>query len=88
MNTKFSNNHLITSINFTVPSVQNNSKGIIIRKSKNKIIENKENINSNNTSIKILNPKKYDKLRLTLEKKPIKHKLLRQNFCKEQKKLI
>ena len=87
MNTKFSNNHLITSINFTVPSVQNNSKGIIIRKSKNKIIENKENINSNNTSIKILNPKKYDKLRLTLEKKPIKHKLLRQNFCKEQKKI-
>ena len=84
MEDKYNNNHIITSINFTVPSLTDNSKVIAIRRSKNKINENKENIKING-NIKILSKKKYDKLRLNPENKPIKRKIIRQNFIKEKK---
>ena len=84
MEDKYDHNHIITSINFTVPSLTDNSKVIAIRRSKNKINENKENIKING-NIKILSKKKYDKLRLNPENKPIKRKIIRQNFIKEKK---
>ena len=57
MEDKYNNNHIITSINFTVPSLTDNSKVIAIRRSKNKINENKENIKING-NVKIQNKKK------------------------------
>ena len=84
MEDKYDHNHIITSINFTVPSLTDNSKVIAIRRSKNKINENKENIKING-NVKIQNKKKYDKLRLNPENKPIKRKIIRQNFIKEKK---
>ena len=79
MKTEYNQNHLITSINFHYSSNSNNIKISNSRKKKKQNDENKENIN-HNSNISIINKKKYIKMKMTLQKQPIKKKILRNNF--------
>lgn len=79
MKTEYNQNHLITSINFHYSSNSNNIKISNSRKKKKQNYENKENIN-HNSNISIINKKKYIKMKMTLQKQPIKKKILRNNF--------
>ena len=81
MNTRFSPNHFITSINFTYFSNSNDSNRNVITKMQNQKNEDKEN-NGYNTNINIVKKNKYDKLRLTLQKNPVKKKILKHNIEK------
>ena len=84
LKTEFNPNHLITSINFHYSSVNNNSKSITSRQNIKRTEANKEN-KSINSNINIINKKKYNKLRMTLQKNPIKKKLLNSNIDINQK---
>ena len=77
-------NHLITSINFHYSSVNNNIKSFSSRQNITRADEDKENKNIN-SNISIVNKKKYNKLKITLQKQPIKKKLLNNNFEINQK---
>ena len=79
MKTDYKKNHLITSINFHYSSNSNNKKISTSRKKEKLKDENKENINRN-SNISIINKKKYIKLKMTLQKQPVKKKILRNNF--------
>ena len=85
MKTTFSPNHLITSINFNYLSTSNKSIDFSIRKSQDQINEQKENI-SIKSNIYIHNKEKYEQLKLSLQKKPIKIKFVKRNFVKNQRK--
>ena len=85
MKTTFSPNHLITSINFNYLSTSNKSIDFSIRKSQDQINEQKENI-SIKSNIYIHNKEKYEKLKLSLQKKPIKIRFVKRNFVKNQRK--
>ena len=85
MKTPFSPNHLITSINFNYLSTSNKSIDFSIRKSHEPINSHKENIDIN-SNIYIHNKEKLEKLKLSLQKKPIKIKFLKHNFVTSQKK--
>ena len=84
MKTENNQNHLITSINFHYSNNSNNKKISVSRKKENISEENKENINRN-SDISIINKKKYNKLRMTLQKQPIKKKIMKNNFELNQK---
>ena len=79
MKTDYKKNHLITSINIHYSSNSNNKKISTSRKKEKLKDENKENINRN-SNISIINKKKYIKLKMTLQKQPVKKKILRNNF--------
>ena len=85
MKTPFSPNHLITSINFNYLSTSNKSIDFSIRRSHEPINSHKENIDIN-SNIYIQNKEKLEKLKLSLQKKPIKIKFLKHNFVTSQKK--
>ena len=85
MKTPFSPSHLITSINFNYLSTSNKSIDFSIRKSHEPINSHKENIDIN-SNIYIHNKEKLEKLKLSLQKKPIKIKFLKHNFVTSQKK--
>ena len=87
MKTAFSPNHSITSINFNYLSTSNKSIIFPPRKSQEQIIEQKENIPIN-SNIYIRDKEKYDNLKLSLQKNPIKMKFLKRNILKNQKKFI
>ena len=84
MKTENNQNHLITSMNFHYSNNSNNKKISVSRKKENISEENKENINRN-SDISIINKKKYNKLRMTLQKQPIKKKIIKNNFELNQK---
>ena len=83
MKTSSKPSHINASINNNYTYTSPDSKNSIYKKIKNPIKENKENINYN-TKIKITNKNNYKKLKLNLQKKPIKKKFLRETFEKSQ----